>query len=145
MPGAGAHLFALIGDSAEELATGVDADKSAVILCVPSPQAEVAAITSASPTPTRKRQKCSPLCRDRAARCHARVDHSDRTAGPSFRTQSVFAFPLLRGGSTLQRNAQERRSLLRSLVGNTPKTKVTDKMNRGFRPHSHRNAPNCPG
>lgn len=41
------HLLALIGDSVEGLATGVGDDKSAVILCVPSPQlVEVAAIPS---------------------------------------------------------------------------------------------------
>lgn len=42
----GAHLLALMGESVEGLATGVEDDISAVILCVPSPQlAEVAAIT----------------------------------------------------------------------------------------------------
>lgn len=41
------HLLALIGDSLDGLATGVDDDMSAVILCVPSPQlVEVAAISS---------------------------------------------------------------------------------------------------
>lgn len=47
-----AHLFALIGDSLEGLATGVDDDMSAVILCAPSPQlVEVAAITTGTEDP----------------------------------------------------------------------------------------------